>query len=263
MKNLKKLISERITDRAKRYQDPLFYDWSQAYRSRLVSFKDKHKGEDCFIVGNGPSLNKMDLSVLSGRHLFGMNKIHLIFERVRLDLSYHVSVNPLVIEQSRQDFQGLGCPSFLSINNWPADEPYDDDFYYLYTNGSPFCFRKTILDRIHEGWTVTFVAMQLAYFMGFQRLFLIGVDHNFKVDGDPNEKQVLEGDDVNHFAPNYFGGKEWHLPDLEASETAYQLARFHYSRAGRQIFDATVDGKLTVFPKVPFADAVKECRLRA
>ena len=35
---------------------------------RLMNLKGIHKGKDCFIVGNGPSLKKMDLSRLYGKH---------------------------------------------------------------------------------------------------------------------------------------------------------------------------------------------------
>jgi hypothetical protein len=64
---------------------------------------------------------------------------------------------------------------------------------------------------------------------------------------------VSTGDDPNHFAPGYFGkGFRWQLPDLDGSERAYRLARKAYAEAGRHIVDATVGGKLTIFPKVDF-----------
>ncbi|MBP8997236.1 MAG: hypothetical protein KBG10_02995, partial [Anaerolineaceae bacterium] len=97
------------------------------------------------------------------------------------------------------------------------------------------------------------VAMQLAYFMGFKQVILIGVDHNFTTQGKPNTTVVSTGDDPNHFHPGYFGqGFRWQLPDLETSEIAYQLAKEAYRKDGREILDATVGGKLTIFPKVNF-----------
>ena len=102
--------------------------------------------------------------------------------------------------------------------------------------------------------------MQIAYYMGFKRVFLIGIDHNFKASGKPNEKQLLKGEDQNHIIPNYFGGKEWQLPDLEASELSFLHARFRYQRSERQIIDATVDGKLTIFPKISYKEALKMCK---
>ncbi|MBN2147597.1 MAG: hypothetical protein JW726_09420, partial [Anaerolineales bacterium] len=94
---------------------------------------------------------------------------------------------------------------------------------------------------------------QLAYYMGFQEAILVGVDHNFQTKGPANQAIVSDGDDPNHFAPNYFGkGFKWQLPDLEGSERAYHLARQAYEGSGRRILDATVGGKLTIFPKVDY-----------
>jgi hypothetical protein len=82
---------------------------------------------------------------------------------------------------------------------------------------------------------------------------LIGVDHNFVDQGKPHQEVVTQSHDANHFDPNYFGkGYRWNLPDLETSEYAYRMAKDHYERNGRRILDATVDGKLQVFPKVEF-----------
>jgi hypothetical protein len=98
---------------------------------------------------------------------------------------------------------------------------------------------------------VTYVAMQLAFHLGFSRVAIIGVDHRFKAEGAPTEMVVSDGADPNHFDPNYFGkGVKWALPDLDQSETAYRLANTAYWRADREIYDATVGGALTVFPKI-------------
>ena len=51
-----------------------------------------------------------------------------------------------------------------------------------------------------EGSTVTYTALQLAYFMGCDPVILIGVDHNFTTPGQPNVTVVSSGDDPNHFS---------------------------------------------------------------
>jgi len=245
---------------AANFDNPLLLQWYFRHRSRLLKFRDIHRGESCFIIGNGPSLNKMDLSLLKGRHTFGLNKIHLLLERCDLDLSYHVAVNALVIEQSIRNIEALDCPSFLSFGAARTLTRGFDHIHMLATNGyfqAPYTFHTDPLHPICEGYTVTFVALQLAFFMGFKNVFLIGVDHNFKAAGNPNEEQHLAGQDANHFDPRYFSNMNWHLPDLEASELSYNLARFFYHRDGRQVLDATVGGKLQVFPKIAYEDAIR------
>jgi len=240
------------------HNDPLFCKWYLKYAPKLEQFKDKHKGEDCFIIGNGPSLASMDLTPLKDYHTFGLNKIYLIFDKVDLNLSYHVAVNKLVIEQSAEEFENLLCPSFLTYKTAHSLVRPLKHIFYIYTGG-PYTFHKDLMKKIAEGFTVTFVAMQIAYYMGFKRVFLIGVDHSFKAVGNPNEKQLLKGEDQNHFDPYYFGNKEWQLPDLEASELSFLHARFRYQQSERQIIDATVDGKLTIFPKLSYDQALKMC----
>lgn len=241
--------------------DPLYREWYYRHRPGLQRFKDCHRGQDCFIIGNGPSLNKMDLEPLKDYYTFGLNKIYLMAKRgVDLNLSYLVSVNPLVIEQSANVFESLECYTFLSYQAAHEHVRPLSQINYLYTRGAPYTFRGDIQSRVSEGHTVTFVAMQIAFYMGFKRVFLIGVDHSFKAEGAPNEKQRLEGEDPNHFDPDYFKDQEWHLPDLEASELSYHLARFFYRRDGRRIFDATVHGQLQIFPKISYAQALDECR---
>jgi hypothetical protein len=112
---------------------------------------------------------------------------------------------------------------------------------------------------VFEGSTVTYVALQLAFHMGFSEVILIGVDHSFNTKGAPNLTITSDGDDPNHFSPEYFGkGFRWQLPDLEASEQAYVMARDAYEKSGRIILDATVGGKLPVFPKVKYEHLFKQ-----
>lgn len=241
------------------YSDAESREWYFKHSKRLLKFKDIHKGESCFIIGNGPSLNKMDLSPLKNHHTFGLNKIYLLFDKVDLNLSYHVAVNPLVIEQSVKEFESLSCPSFLAYRCAHKLIKALEHIYFILPQGKLYTFQTDLSKEIFEGYTVTYVAMQIAFYMGFSQVFLIGVDHNFVAVGNPNNKQFLQGEDPNHFHPSYFGNKEWHLPDLEASELSYSMARFHFNRDGRQIYDATVNGKLQIFPKISYEQALENC----
>ncbi len=47
-------------------------------------------------------------------------------------------------------------------------------------------------------------------------------------------------------------GFRWQLPDLEASERAYRMARTAFGKDGRRVLDATKGGKLAVFSKADF-----------
>lgn len=91
--------------------------------------------------------------------------------------------------------------------------------------------------------------MQIAFYMGFENVYLIGAGHNFQHKGNSNDEEVFQGSDVNHFDPNYFSGQKWNLADLDGSEIAYQYSKLYFNQHNRNIFGATVDGKLEVFEK--------------
>lgn len=242
--------------------DRNYLNWYFFHAKKLLQFQNKHQGEDCFIIGNGPSLNKIDLSSLNEYNTFGLNKIYLLLDRIDLNISYHVAVNSLVIEQSVNEFSKLKCPLFLSYRPEQKFFRNLDHIYFLATDScfsAPYSFQTDLLHPLAEGYTVTYVAMQIAFYMGFRNVFLVGVDHDFKATGKPNEEQLFTGEDHNHFDPSYFSNQQWHLPDLEASELSYHLAKFFYNRDGRQIYDATVDGELQIFPKISFEQALSTC----
>jgi hypothetical protein len=150
----------------------------------------------------------------------------------------------------------LPMPRFLawrSHHHFPASLSLSDIPTFLYTSYTGPRFSQDVRGRVWEGATVTNVALQIAFHMGFQQVILIGVDHNFTSKGEANKTVTSQGDDPNHFMPNYFGkGVKWQLPDLYTSEVGYIMAREAYRKAGREVLDATVDGKLTVFPKVDY-----------
>ena len=222
-----------------------------ASRKRLLSLKDSHRGERCFIIGNGPSLKSMDLSVLRPETTFGLNRIYLLFPELGFETTYFVSINPTVIRQFADDIADLSMTKFISWNARQYVPTASDTILLRSIHGPQFSTQPE--HGIWEGATVTYVTMQLAYYLGFETVYLIGVDHNFSTKGPAHRLVRADADDPNHFHPNYFGkGVEWNLPDLETSELAYRLARKAFEEDGRQIFDATVGGKLTVFPKVEY-----------
>jgi hypothetical protein len=238
-----------------------YIKWKRKFAPRLKAFKNIHKGQDCFIIGNGPSLKNMDLNLLQPYHTFGLNKFFLMKDLgIELDPSYVVAVNGLVIEQSKEEYEkGMGCPIFLS--HTASDGVIENrGFIHRLHTLNIWSFYEDISEPIHEGMTVTFVAMQIAYYMGFERVFLIGVDHSFKQSGKSHETQVYQGEDLNHFHPDYFKGQKWQLADVEGSEVSYHMANYFYKKDNRLILDATLGGKLEVFPKISFEDALKMAR---
>ena len=244
--------SRDALNRASQWPSATFHPWRRDSVRRLAELKDKHQGQRCFIIGNGPSLKQTDLKRLKGEYTLGQNRIYLAFPEMGFSTSYYLSVNDLVVEQCAGDIQKLEMPRFVSWRARKWLQPQDNQFF-IHTTYTGEKFARDIRGRVWEGGTVTYTSLQVAYFLGFSQVILIGVDHNYVTPGKPNATVVSQGDDPNHFHPGYFGkGFRWQLPDLDTSERAYTLARHAYEAAGRRVVDATVGGKLTVFPKVAY-----------
>lgn len=219
--------------------------------AELHRLRNRHVGQRCFILGNGPSLRQTDWSLLRGEITFGLNRIYLLFSEMGFAPTYFVAVNSLIVEQCAADIRALAMPKFVAwrARRWLVEDPrvifLDTDYR------GKAQFSKIASRRIFEGSTVTYVALQLAFHMGFQEVILLGVDHRFQTQGPPNAMVESAGEDLNHFSASYFGkGFRWQLPDLNASEAAYRMARTAFESEGRRVLDASRGGQLTVFPKV-------------
>lgn len=228
-------------------------------RAALRAMKDRHSGERCVLIGNGPSLKNTDLSLLYNEVTFSMNRGYLYYDRIGKPCTYHVTVNGLVIEQFHTELENLETTRFVT---WGQRHPLRRDTDTIFIGGPMLdLYPRFCKDPTRDLWTgatVTYVSLQLAYYLGFSQVILIGVDHNFATQGDANREVVSEGTDPNHFHPDYFGkGVRWQLPDLETSEIAYRLARQAFEADGREILDATVGGKLKVFPKVEYEEVIR------
>ncbi|MCI0854684.1 MAG: hypothetical protein J4N91_09695, partial [Chloroflexi bacterium] len=62
-----------------------------------MAYRDRHRGERCFVIGNGPSLKQTDLSLLKEEFTFGMNRIYMIFAELGFSTTYFLAINTLVI----------------------------------------------------------------------------------------------------------------------------------------------------------------------
>lgn len=218
----------------------------------LLKYKNKYIGQTCFLVANGSSLKKMDLSFLENKISFGLNRIYLAYEDMCFTNNFLVSINKLVLEQFSSEIKSLNIPKFL---NWECRETYKHDKRALFIYKSFFGskFGKELNKSINPAATVTYAALQIIYFMGFKKVIIIGLDHNYvtKSKNTPNKTEIrTEEKDENHFHPNYFPkGAKWETPDLTSSDYFYEIAREEFEKDGRSIIDCTIGGKCSVFQK--------------
>lgn len=234
--------------------------------SDFSKLKDKFKGERAFIVGNGPSLNKHDLSLLKNEYSFAVNGIFYKTESEGYRPTFYVvedrhvmldNVDKINAFEARYKFFPVDYKSQLKNkkNCWffRMDKGY-------YNKTSPYFaiprFSADMNDKLYCGQSVTMINLQIAYYLGFSEIYLIGMDHSYHIPSDADvagEEITSNSDDPNHFHPEYFGkGKKWHDPHLDRVERTYSYFKLAYESQGRKIYNATVGGNLEVFERVDY-----------
>jgi len=230
----------------------------------IYALKNKHLGQKCFIIGNGPSLNKIDLTKLQNEITFGVNAIYTNYDKMKFFPTYYVVEDIFVAEDRKDeinDFKGSQkffgnyfkyCISDDKDVNWLNVRFRYDDY-----KGFPH-FSKNVLRQVWTGGTVSYINLQLAYYMGFKEVYLVGFDHSYDIPKDVKVSgtEILSlGDDVNHFNKDYFGkGKRWHDPRVDRMELSYLKAKEFYEMDNRIIFNSTKGGNLEVFKRVDYDD---------
>jgi len=223
-------------------------------RIRLRRFKNIHRGKRCFILANGPSLKNINFEYLKNEITIGMNRIYLMENVNGFKPNYLVCIaKKTQLLQFQKDYNNLELTCFF---NWDCKNKFEknNNQYFIKGSFSPR-FQSNLTKRIGSGKSVTYTCIQIAFYMGFQEVYLIGKDHSYKTDARTGTFFTSNGKEDNHFIKGYYeSGMVWDAPDYETEEFAYSLARTAFEKDGRKILDATIDGKLNVFEKVNYND---------
>lgn len=210
----------------------------------LNYYKDLHKGESVIIIGNGPSLKHVSNDFLASMPSFGSNRIWRKFKP-----TYHVISDPLDVKKNMSYLMSLDTPKFIQ-STFGIEYPIE----IIYNNSHPDwnSFTPDPTKPMYDGCTVTYVCLELAYWMGFATVYLVGVDHRYTWEGPRLQTIIVDKDtvDPNHFIPDYhMPGEAWQPPNLKRMEHGYRLAKAAYEADGRKIINLTENTALDVFEK--------------
>lgn len=240
------------------------YFQNKAVCDRLKQYKNIHKGQRCFIIGTGPSLTTEDLELLKDEITFGSNRIFEIYSKTDWRPTYYMNQDfPLIKKYTEQikelDAKGIFLPvefkeTFVGKEEVSHFVLRHRDFYPKDAD-----FSTNIPFYLGQGFTVTYGAIQMAYYMGFSEVYLLGIDHNYSIS--LNEKGIPV---VNEGVKDYFKGstasnKGLNLPRIAESTVAYMTARkFADNKKNFTVYNATRGGKLEAFPRVALEDVLKK-----
>jgi hypothetical protein len=223
---------------------------------QLGPFENRHPGGRCFIIGNGPSLTMADLDKLKSELTFASNKIYLAFDRTNWRPNYYVVEDDHMIRQNHEHIRQMkGVVKFVNHVWWDhfRHEPETVLYPLEMLDQSEFPrFSANAYDSVYCGYMVTYVSLQLAFFMGFTEVYLLGVDFDYNLPPQASGS-ILHGADhpIDHFTSDYFKpGESLHPPRLDRAERAMICAQKFYEAHGRKIWNATRGGKLEVFERI-------------
>jgi hypothetical protein len=261
------------------------FEPAMADRLALTLFAGKARGKRAFIIGNGPSLRRMDLSKLAGEVTGASNGFYLMFPELKWRPTFYACVDTQVlpdqaVELAAARAQAPGTDFFFPHEivddetwnlRWSVPTlilPDEHTCYFpqvpAFWTTDPFdAFPRDPSDGLYAAQTVTVTLLQLAVLYECNPIYLIGCDHAYQVPATARATPALEGgpevlestadDDGNHFSPKYFGrGRRWHQPNLAGMERHYEAAKQAAKGLGVEIFNAGVDSKLEVFPRVEY-----------
>lgn len=238
---------------------------------RFMSLRDRFAGERIFVMGNGPSLNRTPLDRLDGEFVFGVNRVSLLFERVSWRPTFFTAFDVRVVPDNKEEFAALDVPyKFFSARYKQMLGARDNHFWHHtkgHYEGFDHAFEPTVVySGFGGGGTIGVIAIELAFFMGFREILLIGTDVSYTVpetvkqegedefgDGVKLELQSTRDDDANHFDPRYFGtGKKWHNPNVREMKIGFARAAAYVEQRGGRLRNATVGGDLDEVERVDF-----------
>lgn len=237
------------------------------YGKAIKSLKDSHKGEKCFIIGNGPSLSADDLNRIqdSGIPTFAMNRVFKFFSQTKWRPTYYISEDILILKDTVSDVEQISAKiKFIPVNlNWyEGIDVKDAQYFWMDYNSEMKDTFGLSLDCAHSvrcRGTVTTTCIQFAIYMGFTEIYLLGIDHNYSKSIDMNGNVIEDKSVKDYFVDNYDSDiKDQVVHDMRAPTLAFcdveQLSR----KLGTfRVFNATRGGKLEVFERVSFDEIVK------
>lgn len=241
----------------------------------LLDFVDKHRGETAVILGNGPSLADVPAKLLDGKTVFGANQIYLIDDAIKKHIDYWFISDRLQMEKYADDFAE-------KLHDWPVrkfipssyidvlkfDTETTSVFNHSFENpDNVFSVDQTIL---YTGKTVIFVMCQAAAAMGFKRIIIVGMDHNYHLKDDA-KTGVIHNKHINnvtetftqasasshtHFSGKYSENRVFHMPNYDAIAERMKLATETLTEHGIEIVNATPNTQLKTVPTASITDFI-------
>lgn len=216
---------------------------------KILLMKNSHVGERCFIVATGPSLTLSDLELLKNEVTFGMNSICKIFKDTTWRPTYYGIQDSLVYEKMEVFIKDSFCEKdnvlvadhlgeHFNLPNYYIQFPFNH-YYHQYQSEKKQYFVKfsdNSYVMVYDGYSITYSLIQIANYMGFKEIYLLGADCNY------------EKGKKNHFVESGFIDKNAY-DSFERLMLGYYEVKKYISDKDIKVINCTRGGKLEIFPR--------------
>lgn len=241
-------------------------------------YKDFHKDERVFLIGNGPSLAETNLNLLKNEITIAMNRISMMYEKNKdWRPTYYIYCSSNVNDKSwgnewlssvQSAISEIHTTSFVaSIFKERIDPQNKFDkvkWFGSLSEKKPDSkgnidiesFSTNIVDRIDKSGTSMNLALQLAYHMGFKEIVFIGTDLGWT-------KDVGSKNDPNHFDKNYRANISNPYKANQQMRNVHKLALsvFKKNKPDVNIYNASIKTVLDTYPIIQFYDYLKHNKI--
>lgn len=239
-----------------RYRKESFQAWLRGkgiLSNRNVTFlrnlKQTHEGERCFIVATGPSLTMEDLNLIKDEFSFGMNSCVLALDKTEWipniygiqDEFVYNKIESKLLEEAETKLKDKIFVSNTISSLFNSSEFFHEfflhylDHKYDHSKTGEIKFSEDCEIVIFDDYSILFSLMQLAVYMGFKKLYLLGCDCNYNQE----KAHFLEHGVKDPFAAN------------AASRLIFVHSKFkEFADAhGVKVVNCTRGGMLEVYPR--------------
>lgn len=151
----------------------------------------------------------MNLLQECGEITFGINRIYRLFDQTAWRSTYYDCEDELNSQSQQMEINAVEAKArFIPIElKWWHDVSVKDACYFHLNYDEekryPFSFSTDIAHQLDCRGMVTFTCMQLAAYMGFSEIYMLGVDHNYQKTIDIYGNAVIDPNAKGYFCEGY------------------------------------------------------------
>jgi hypothetical protein len=222
--------------------------------------KDQYKEQRCFVIGNGPSLSPEILDRLIDEYTFAVNRIAVIFNKTEWRPTFYIGTTDAIFDKRHRGDILAGIRSSKTAVCWDkyreirSTRSMKHIIFVRCSNigdlksdqASNGCWSDDLSSRLDKFGVAVFPALQVAVYLGFATIYLIGCDGNYT--------SPIGGVDKSHFDSAYrpfdvAPGYDYEQLN-EALLRAHKIAETAAKRRGVKIYNCSPISAITAHEKI-------------